>query len=317
LYQLAWVLVDLGRDTEADDVFGRIHEECQASRYWADATYRLAERAARAKDFARADALARDIVERAKEPRMVAYALYLQGQLAATAKRWNEVIEPLRRLLDEYPASSQRLPAQYWLAESYYRQRQYQKAETLLAELYEKTRDRQENWVAMIPLRRAQVLAHHRQWEQAYQIASQIEGRFPEFSLQYEVDYLIGRYHARRAEFEEAREAYVRVVRSERGRATETAAVAQWMIGETYFMQKQYNQAIKAYFRVEGLHDFPRWKAAALLQAGKCHEMVGRWQDAAELYDKVVTAYRQTSFAQKAAERLRLARQRAGSMQTR
>ncbi len=89
------------------------------------------------------------------------------------------------------------------------------------------------------------------------------------------------------------------------------------MIGETYFMQKRYNQAIKAYYRVEGLYSFSRWKAAALLQAGKCHEMVGRWVEATELYSKVVNQYQSSPFVNKAAERLRVAEQRAGLMHTR
>ncbi len=101
------------------------------------------------------------------------------------------------------------------------------------------------------------------------------------------------------------------MIRSETGRGTETAAVAQWMIGETYFMQKQYNQAIKAYHRVESLYDYPRWQAAALLQAGKCHEMVGRWSEAMELYARIVNDYAQTRFADKAVKRLRVAQQRA------
>ena len=153
--------------------------------------------------------------------------------------------------------------------------------------------------------------AHDRRWDEAYAIATQIGSRFPQFHQQHEVEYLLGRYHASRGEFDEARRAYQRVIDSETGRGTETAAVAQWMIGETYFRQKQYHQAIRAYYRVEALCDYPRWKAAALLQAGKCHEMIDRWKEAAELYSKVVNNYAQTSFGDKAAERLRVAQRRA------
>ena len=79
----------------------------------------------------------------------------------------------------------------------------------------------------------------------------------------------------------------------------------------------QYNQAIKAYYRVEGLYAFPRWQAAALLQAGKCHEMVGRWAEAVDLYAKVVNEFSTTRVAEKAARRLQVAQQRATLMQTR
>ncbi len=317
LYELAFVLVDLEREGEAVDVFQQIHDQCPASRYWSDATYRLAERAARAKDYQHADALAVEIVQRAKEPQMVAYSLYLRGQLAAAAKRWEDVVTLLETLLREHPQSPHQLPAEFWLAEAHYRQRHYEQAGKLFDKLAQQTRDQNDAWVAMVPLRRAQVRAHRHQWQDAYDIAVQIETRFPDFSQQHEVDYLVGRYFASQAEFKEAREAYLRVIRSATGRGTETAAVAQWMIGETYFMQKQYNQAIKAYYRVEGLYPFPRWKAAALLQAGKCHEMIGRWSEATELYTRVVKDYAQTRFVDKAAKRLSVAQQRADLMRTR
>ncbi|MGM0489443.1 MAG: tetratricopeptide repeat protein [Planctomycetota bacterium] len=317
LYRLAWVLVDLQREEEADGVFRQLHQECRSSRYWSDATYRLAERAARNEQYEEADALAREIIEEAKDAKMVAHSLYLRGQLAAANKRWKDAVEPLQRLVKEYPDSSQRLPAEYWLAEAYYRRHEYGKAGKLFEKLHEQTRDRGEAWVAMIPLRHAQGLARQGRWEEAFDVASQIRARFPDFSQQHEVDYLLGRYHASRAEFSESRAAYLRVIQSETGRASETAAVAQWMIGETYFMQEQYDQAIKAYYRVEGLYDFARWKAAALLQAGKCHEMLGRWNEAIESYSQVLEHYADTRFAEKANKRLHVARQEAGPSQTR
>ena len=154
LYQLAWVLADLDRREDADEVFQQIHEQYPTSRYWSDATYRLAERAARAENFPRADALAREISERTEEPQVIAYALYLQVQLAAADQRWTDVLETSRRLLREYPESTHRLPAQYWLAEANYRLRQYRQAGQLFDQLDAQTRDRTDAWVAMIPLRR-------------------------------------------------------------------------------------------------------------------------------------------------------------------
>ncbi len=317
LYQLAWVLVDLQRESEADEVFEEIHQQCTSSRYWSDATYRLAERAARESQYEQAEKLAAEIMQRAAEPSMVAYALYLRGQLAAAQQRWDDVVSWMRRLLDEHPGSSQKLPAEYWLAEAHYRLQQYDVAGPLFDQLDQQTADLGEAWAAMIPLRRAQIRAHQGTWDEAYDIAGQLTERFPQFAQRHEVDYLLGRYHASRAEFEQARAAYERVILSETGRATETAAVAQWMIGETYFMQKQYNQAIKAYHRVESLYNYPRWQAAALLQAGKCHEMVGRWSEAMDLYTRIVNEYGQTRFADQAAKRLRVAQQRADLMRTR
>jgi TolA-binding protein len=76
-------------------------------------------------------------------------------------------------------------------------------------------------------------------------------------------------------------------------------------------MQKQYNQAIKAYHRVQALYSYAPWQAAALLQAGKCHEVIGQWDEAVKLYLQILKDYPSTRVAEKAALRLRVARQRA------
>jgi TolA-binding protein len=311
MYQLAWVLIDQGRDDEADKVFSQLRTDFRGSRYWADATYRLAERAARAADPDRADQLAAEILDAEPRGPMTGYALFLRGQLAATAQRWDDVARWMDRLVTDFPNSTLTLPAEYWLAESRYRQKDYEEAGLLFDRLEQATRGRSDAWLAMIPLRRAQVKAHARQWNEASDIAQSIAERFPNFARQHEVDYLLGRYFMNRAEFDEARQAYQRVVASSTGATTETAAMAQWMIGETYFMQKQYNQAIKAYHRVQALYSYAPWQAAALLQAGKCHEVIGQWDEAVKLYLQILKDYPSTRVAEKAALRLRVARQRA------
>ena len=160
--------------------------------------------------------------------------------------------------------------------------------------------------MAMIPLRRAQVLAQQNQWNDAYAIASKIAADFPDFEQQYEVDYLLGRCLASQADFEAARQAYGRVIRSPAGAKTETAAMAQWMIGETFFHQKNYETALREYSRLEILYAYPTWQAGALLQAGKCHELLGEGKEAADLYQRIVKNYPSTTFAAEAAKRLKL-----------
>lgn len=317
LYQLAWVLVDQGHDDDADQVFEQIRSLGPAGTYWADATYRLAERAVRVKDMQRAAALATEIAASRSAGRMVSYAIFLQGQLAATNQRWDDVLRSMERLQREYPDSELKLSAEYWLAEAHYRLHQLAPARERFDRLQQAAAGRQEPWLAMVPLRRAQVRAQEGQWDEAFAIAQTIAADYPEFNQQHEVDYLLGRYYMNRAEFDNARGAYQRVLDSPTGAQTETSAMAQWMIGETHFMQRDYHQAIKAYHRVEVLHGFPQWQAAALLQAGKCHEMLGQWDEASKLYTQILRDYRDTRVAEKANLRLRMAQQRTPAVQTR
>ena len=76
------------------------------------------------------------------------------------------------------------------------------------------------------------------------------------------------------------------------------------MIGETYFHQENYEAALREYLRVEILYPYPRWQAAALLQAGKCQGSLDRWKDAVELYGRLIKAYPKTEFTEEAQRRL-------------
>jgi TolA-binding protein len=311
IYQLAWVLVDMQREEEADRWFERLRSDFPESEYWADATYRLAERATRAVDIDRADELAQEIIDSQSAPQMICHAHYLRGQLAATQDRWADVVKQMGTVVHDYADSKLLLPAEYWLAEAYYRLRDHKAAEKWLDHLEQQVQGRTDPWIAMVPLRRAQVAAHQGRWSDAFQLAKSIATRFPNFERQYEADYLLGRYYARLADFEQARAAYRAVVRSATGGKTETAAMAQWMIGETYFLQNEFDLAIRAYYRVEGLYGYHRWRAAAILQAGKCHEMKGSWGEAMRLYARLLEEFPDTKFAPKASIRLRVAQQRA------
>jgi TolA-binding protein len=216
----------------------------------------------------------------------------------------------MERLLKEFPASPLALAATYWLAESDYREHRYEEAGRRLADLAPRVEHSQEPWAGMVPLRQAQVLAHQKQWSEAYDLAGGIPARWPDFHQQYEADYLMGRCLMAQAKLQDARAAFDRVVRSTTGGRSETAAMAQWMIGETYFHQKNYLEAIKAYYRVERLFPYPRWQAAALLQSGKCHEMRGEFADAVQRYGQLLKDYPNSPFAEDAEQRLRVARKR-------
>jgi len=68
---------------------------------------------------------------------------------------------------------------------------------------------------------------------------------------------------------------------------------------------------------VLSLYRSPQWQAAALLQAGKCHELIGQWDEAVKLYSQILQDYPTTRVADKAAARLRMARQRTDRGRTR
>ena len=303
-YGWAWALCDAGKRADADAQFQKIHDNFSASRFWPDATFRLAESAVAAKQFDQARKLL-DELAAAKPPEGIEQHLfYLKGEMAAAQQQWDQVNTAMNELVRRFPDSSLELPACYWIAEASYRLGKYDDAAKQLAALQSRTAGRKDSWLAMVPLRQAQVLAQHKQWSEAQSLAAKIETDFPNFAQQYEADYVVGRALAAQADFDGARKSYLKVVRSPTGGKTETAAMAQWMIGETYFHQENYDAALREYLRVEILYSYPRWQAAAVLQAGKCEELLGRKKEAAEMYARLIKAYPNTEFTEEGKQRL-------------
>lgn len=315
LYQWAWALEELGKTDQSSGLFERVRKQYPQGRYWADATLRLAQRAlVQAKDTARAGKLVSELLAGKPAPEIREAALNLRGQMAVDKEDWEQVGKAFATLVGEFPKSPRRLAAEYWIAESLCRQGDYEAANQRFEQLAGRIQGRGEPWLANVPMRRAQVLGHLKKWNEAYAIASKIKAQYPNFPQQYEADYLIGRCLANRADFQGARDAFQKVIRSPTGAKTETAAMAQWMIGETYFHQESYEAALREYLRLEILYAYPTWQSAALLQAGKCHEKLGEHREAAKLYNRVLKVYPKSPFVERARQRLKTtAGQRARS----
>ena len=304
LYDWAWTLRELGKMDEADRLFERLRNEFPQGRFQADARYRLAQRAFDAKDYGRAGSLIDEALAAKADPQVREYAMFLRGEIAVVKADWPKVRELFKAVVKEFPGGRRRLDAEYWIAEADRRQGDYQAACSRFQRLVEQVKDQREPRTALVLLGLAQVLAQQEQWNDAYTIAAKIEKDYPDFAQQYEVDYVIGRCLANQADFDAARKAYNKVILSAAGAKTETAAMAQWMIGESYFHQKNYQAALREYLRLETLYAYPTWQAAALLEAGKCHQQLGEPTQAAELYRQILKDYSKTPFAEQAAKQL-------------
>ncbi len=112
----------------------------------------------------------------------------------------------------------------------------------------------------------------------------------------------------RRARLEEARTILQRVVRLDQTES-QVRCRAQWLVGETFLLQRRYGEAVDAYRLVESF-DTPagNWTAVALVQAGKAFEHMGRTRDAATCYSGLLQRFADTEHALVARDRLALIR---------
>jgi len=318
LYQWAWVLVETGDEVAAAERFNELRKRYPQSPHNTDATLWLARRDYDSSRHKQAAQLLDELVSSATPQAALDQALYLRGQIAATEGHWESVGPLFQRLITEIPESPLRLEAEYWLAEAAFHLAKdnpsaiatFEEARRRFSQLAENIGDKREPWMAMVSLRRAQLAGRDNRWAEVREIAEDVAEQFPDFAQQYDIDYLVGRALVSQGLFEEARQAYHRVTHSKQGGKTETAAIAQWMIGKTYFHQKNYAAALREYLRLEILYDYPTWQSAALLQAGKCHELLGEWKKAGEAYRRIVEHYPQTEFVDDATGRLKKIRSR-------
>jgi cellulose synthase operon protein C len=301
IYRRARLLVSAQDNEQADTLFEQLRVRFPTSRYAPEATLQLAERALAENRYDKADELIKQIGRPADSDGVVERALYLAARVAFARQDWDAVDASVAQLKEQFPKSSLTGSAAYLAAEATFRRGDYTQAVERLSALSDG--QKAEPWSATAELHRAQALAQLKEWTEAADVARQIGARFPDFDRQDEVDYLIGRCLAARADFSGARDYYRKAIESPRASGSETAAMAQWMMGETFFHQQDYRAALTEYERVDDRYAFPRWRAAALLQAAKCQELLGQWRAAADSYDRVLNAYPDCEFAAEATRR--------------
>jgi TolA-binding protein len=197
--------------------------------------------------------------------------------------------------------------AQFWLAEGDYRLGDSRAAGERFDQLAQI--DSQERWARVVTLRRAQLAARAERWDDARQLIDELLTAQADFEPRFELDYVRGRCLAAAARFDDARAAFQQVIHSAQGAKTETAAMAQWMMGETYFHQRQYEAALREYLRVEILYAYPQWQAAALLEAAKCYEKLGQSSQAVETCVRLIKNFPDSPYRDEAARLLRSAEQ--------
>lgn len=154
-----------------------------------------------------------------------------------------------------------------------------------------------------ILVRRAEVALVHDSRDVARRSVQRVVAAVGAPEEQVLADVLQSQLLIREARMEEARVVLERVIR--RGETADAIkARAQWLIGETHLLQRQFHEAVEAYRVVETFDRGGEWTAAALVQAGKAFEQLGRPRDAAICYSGLLTRFGDSPHAAGARERL-------------
>lgn len=309
LYLLAWILVDLDREEEGQAAFQEIADEHPDSKYWSDSAYRVARSYFKNGEKDSAQNLVSKLIKIDEiQDELLSKVMSLYAELTLSEGNWTSFTDSIRlvqsRLEKAKDKPVAREKAQYWLAESLYRQKKYNESLKEFGALDASAQLIQVSLEPWVLLRRAQCLGFLNRWVEAGVLAEQSKETFPDFKMAYEFDFVIGRCQEDEGRLSDARAIYEAIVASENCGSTETAAMAQWRIGETFFHQEEYAKAVRAYHKVDSLFAYRYWRGAALLQAGKCQELLGNKKQASKLYTRLVDGFPESEFSADAKKRL-------------
>lgn len=140
------------------------------------------------------------------------------------------------------------------------------------------------DWAVTVELKLAECELKQKDYPALKARVGVVKQRYPKFEHLDEFDYLLARASMFQIEFEQARAILDDIINS--NTADGPKLRAQWMVGESYFLERKYSSAITAYLPVAEADKQP-WKSLAILQTAKCYELQGDSAAALEQYQKL------------------------------
>ncbi|MCC6510208.1 MAG: tetratricopeptide repeat protein [Pirellulaceae bacterium] len=140
-----------------------------------------------------------------------------------------------------------------------------------------------------IALRAVELAMLRKDRELADRLARAAKQAFPTYQALHEFDLLLARNALARIEFAEARHILQELISHPPVDDRTAVPRAQWLLGESYFLSQDYQRAISEYSHVIDGHQAPLWTESALMQRGKCYELLGQSQSAITDYQHLTS----------------------------
>lgn len=226
-------------------------------------------------------------------------ATYRRGVCAFELKQLDVACAAFDELLDKFPQSALAASAGAFAGEAHFSAGRMEKAAQRLARVVEEGGDAP--CVPAALLRYGDALAGLQRWAASERAFADYLDRFPSADGWPQAQFGLGWARENLARYDEAIAAYRPVVERHKG---PTAARAQFQIGECLYAKKQYDEAARELLKVDILYAYPEWSAAALFEAGRCLEQLGKSVEARRQFQTVVEKHNSTKWGELAAQRL-------------
>lgn len=243
----------------------------------------------------------------------------------SVAEEWDAVVKTANQYLSKYSEPDPLFPyahyaaeIRYQLAEAQVELDEVQQAKTTLAEVRKELDVAQLSqvpieqvpiWIPKVWLLSAEVGRREKEYAEVQQLVEEFESLFPNSPLLADAQVIQGRCLIAQAKIRDARDLFRKVLNKQEGARSDAAVQSQFYIGETYLMQndKNYPEALSSFLKVYLLYkNFPKWRAAALYQAGQCDEVLGNIEKARQNYRALLKEFPESPQVPEAQKRLQI-----------
>jgi len=310
LYELAMALIDAGEQSNSDELLVHLVRQYPKIPISIEARIRLARNATEQKRWKDAVEWTDQALGMDCPKELQPYAQLLRGQAKLELAWPDNAKADLEAALASSNGDLQlEVSIRFHLAETLYQLQRWQEADVYWKWLVQTAESsagsaNKTNWFPVVLLRSAELLALRKEWSQAEELVLRIRNDFPKCKRACEVDYLFARCLIAKADFDAARQILNSLTQQRNLTPDELVARSQWMMGETYLMQRRYSEALVLYQEVLKIPNQEHWSSASLLQIAQCCEAMQDIQGAKEAYETIIQRFSTSPFVLTAKERL-------------
>lgn len=304
-YETAWSLRELKQPEKAAEAYRQVAAEDGDAEIGRRARLELAGLDMGAQRWAEAQSGLRELEKvlgsvgaNAGDATLADEVRYRLGVCAYRQSQFEEVVKNLSPWVEGHGESEAILGARFMLGDALLRRGT---AKDALTHLKAAADAKDPDLAAAALLRLGECHANLHQWDDSEKAYSDFLRRFVDREEWFSARFGIAWAEEQQGRLDDAMVTYADVIARHRG---PTAARAQFQIGECYFAKKDHEKAVREFMKVDILYAYPEWSAAALYEAGRCLELLGRTADARKQFETVQLKYPDTNWAKLAAERL-------------
>lgn len=299
LYELAWSQKERKQEDEAAKSFRRLIEKHPQSPLVPECHFRLGEHAYDRGEFQEAAVAFYAAMNQSGEKPLGDKAAHRLGWAYYRQKKYGEAIQTFQYEREKWKDSALFQDALFMEAECLFEQAKYEEALKLYEALQSPST---EAFQVVAALHAAQAAGKLGQWDKSLKLVEACIAAHPATSYMPELLCEQGWALQNQKQYDKAIPLFQKVIESTN---RETAAKAQFMIGEVLFEKKEYQEAIRAFYKVIYGYSYPQWQADATYESGRCFEMLQNTKQAKEHYLDLIRKYPDSPQVEPARERLR------------